>query len=176
MDADEKNSQRIGDIPAFVDTESDHAAGNASSSLSNLLKLAEDGSVSSSGSKGEDKSVLDDISVATGAGRNALKALLYEVGSYHQQVCMDSKGEDEAVLDDSSVATGGGIVSDALNAIVTDSLNALIKQAQQNTLSNTSEKKSKRERSPTKKPAKAKRHKKTSPLTAPFNFIFMRDK
>ncbi len=119
-----------------------------------MLKLAEDGSVSSLGSKGEDESVLDDSSVATGAGKDALAALLYEVGSCsggdHQQVCLDSKGEDEAVLDDSSVATGGGI----------DALNALINQAQQNTLSNTSGKKSKRERSPTK-PAKAKRHKKT---------------
>jgi rubrerythrin len=148
MDADEKNSQRIGDIPAFVDIESDHAAeiaGNASSPLSNLLKLAEDGSISSLGPKGEDESVLDDISVATGAGRNALKALLYEVGSCsggdHQQVCLDSKGEDEAVLDDSdsSVATGAGM----------HALKALIKQAQQNTLSNTSGKKSKRERSST---------------------------
>jgi hypothetical protein len=89
------NAQSIGDILAFFDIESDHAiddledidevkvedemsvaTGAGRNALTTLLKLAEDDSVSSFDSKGEDEVVLDDISVATGGGMKALQNLL----------------------------------------------------------------------------------------------------
>ena len=88
MDADEKNSQRIGDIPAFVDIESDHA-----------IDDLEDA---------DEVKVEDEMSVATGAGRNALTTLL-KLAEDDSVSSIDSKGEDEVVLDDISVATGGGM-------------------------------------------------------------------
>lgn len=89
------NAQSIGDILAFFDIESDHAiddledidearvedemsvaTGAGRNALTTLLKLAEDDSVSSFDSKGEEEVVLDDISVATGGGMKALQNLL----------------------------------------------------------------------------------------------------